>query len=325
MSAHDRTLPLPLSAGWQDRLRAHVAIMRLDHSIKNVFVLPGILVPLAVLHKPLTLHLSGQIVLGLLACTLIACSNYVINEILDAPFDRVHPTKWRRPAACGRVHMPTAWAQWLALMVCGIAVGLCVSLPFTVAAAALWVMGCIYNARPFRTKDVVYLDVITESVNNPLRMLMGWFIVTTTLAPPASLLISYWAIGCYFMALKRFSEFREIGNPSLAGEYRKSFTRYTERRLLESVCFYAALAMLMFGVFSTTYRLELILSFPLVALMMATYFDLSFERHSAVQNPEGLFREGRLMTELAATVLVIVALFYVDLPWLHRLLGGATM
>jgi len=30
-----------------ERLRAHLAIARLDHSIKNLFVLPGVIVPLS--------------------------------------------------------------------------------------------------------------------------------------------------------------------------------------------------------------------------------------------------------------------------------------
>ena len=38
----------------------------------------------------------------------------------------------------------------------------------------LWVMGCIYNIPPVRSKDLPYLDVLSEAVNNPLRMLAGW-------------------------------------------------------------------------------------------------------------------------------------------------------
>ena len=90
-------------------------------------------------------------------------------------------------------------------------------------------------------------------------------------------------------ALERFSEYREIGSADAAASYRKSFRHYTQRRLLRSlVVFYASFSMLMFGLFIARYRLELIFSFPLVALMMATYFDLAFKPHSAVQNPEKL-------------------------------------
>lgn len=319
MLAQEAVLPV------RGRLRAHLAIMRLDHSIKNIFVLPGIVVPMEMAKVPLSVHLAANIFAGLLACTLIASSNYVLNEILDAPFDRLHPHKQFRPVPSGQVVVALAWVQWIALMVAGMALAVRIGTDFTYAAAGLWVMGCVYNVRPLRTKDVVFLDVITESVNNPLRMLLGWYMVSAVLVPPTSLLVSYWMIGCYFMALKRFSEYREIGSASAAASYRKSFKHYTERRLLESVVFYAAFSMLMFGLFIARYRLELIFSFPLVALMMATYFDLAFKPHSAVQNPEKLFREPRLMVELALVVVVVMLMLHVNLPWLHRMFTSSTL
>ncbi len=137
---------------------------------------------------------------------------------------------------------------------------------------ALWLMGCIYNIPPVRAKDLPYIDVLSEAVNNPLRMLAGWYMVTMTMIPPASLLISYWMVGCYFMAIKRFAEYRDINDSERSAAYRKSFAYYTEPRLLVSILFYAATAMLFFGAFMMRYRLELVLSFPLVALVMAMTF-----------------------------------------------------
>src|SRR5207302_8048699 len=133
----------------------------------------------------------------------------------------------------------------------------------------LWVMGCVYNIPPLRRKDVPYVDVLSESINNPLRFLAGWYITSTKALPPASLLISYWMIGCYFMAIKRFAEYREIDDAARSKSYRKSFVFYDERRLLVSIVFYGSQAMLFFGAFIMRYRLALILSFPLVSLVMA--------------------------------------------------------
>jgi len=305
-------------------LSAHLAIARFDHSIKNIFVIPGIVVALSMTGSAFTLEIARNILLGVLATTLIACSNYVINEVLDAPFDRLHPIKRLRPAARGAVNIRLAYVQWVAMMFLGILVSWRVSLKFAAVAAALWIMGCIYNIRPIRTKDVVYLDVLTESINNPLRMLLGWYMVTSSLVPPVSLLCCYWMIGCYFMALKRFSEFREIRNVATAGAYRESFKRYTERSLLESVTFYASFAMLLFGAFIMRYRLELVLSFPFVAMMMATYFDLAFKPNSSVQNPEKLYREPVLMVELALTSVVITTLLFVNIPLLAKLFTPST-
>jgi 4-hydroxybenzoate polyprenyltransferase len=301
-----------------DRLRAHIAIARLDHSIKNVFVLPGVVVPLSVSPGLLNMHLAWRLLLAFVSITLIACSNYVINEVLDAPFDRLHPEKRNRPAARGLVSVGAAYAQWLLMMIAGVAIAWYISRLFMLSAVMLWIMGCLYNIPPVRTKDVPYLDVITESINNPLRMLLGWFAVTSVLVPPVSLLIAYWMIGCYFMALKRRSELSEIGDRKVAGAYRASFKYYTPDSLLVSVLFYACTAMLFLGAFIIRYRIELILSFPLVALTMAIYLELSFKTGSAVQNPEKLYKEPLLMASFCATVLVMGLLLFIRMPRLER-------
>lgn len=316
MPAPERT-----EVSFAERLRAHLAIARLDHSIKNLFVLPGVIVPLSVDPALRTMHLVPQLLLAFVSITLVACSNYVINEVLDAPFDRLHPIKKNRPAARGLVSVPLAYVQWLLMMLAGVAIGLRISRMFALTALVLWIMGCVYNFPPVRTKDVPYLDVLTESVNNPLRMLLGWYAVTSVLIPPVSLLIAYWMIGCYFMALKRFSELSELhksGDHGLAGSYRASFKHYTPESLLVSVTFYASTAMLFLGAFIIRYRMELILGFPLVAFTMAIYLKTAFKAESAVQNPEKLYREPMLMASFAATVLVLGVLLFVRMPRLEQ-------
>jgi 4-hydroxybenzoate polyprenyltransferase len=285
-----------------------------DHWFKNVFVLPGVVTALALDPDQATPGLGARIVIGLLATCLIAASNYVLNEILDAPFDRHHPTKSRRPVPSGRVSVPVAWVQWVALMVAGLGLALTVSGALTLTLATLWLMGCVYNLPPVRSKDLPYVDVLSEAVNNPLRMLAGWFMVGSDSVPPGSLLMSYWMIGAYFMGMKRFAEFRDISDPVRASAYRRSFAVYTEPRLLVSIMFYGSAAMLFFGAFIMRYRLELILAFPLVALNMAMYLHLAFKPDSAVQRPEGLWREPLLMTGVLACVLVMAILLFVDLP-----------
>jgi 4-hydroxybenzoate polyprenyltransferase len=301
----------------KERISAHIAIARLDHSIKNLFVLPGVIVPISIEPELLTPSLIWKLILAFISLTLVACSNYVINEVLDAPFDRLHPTKKNRAAARGHVNTTAAYIQWIVMMLVGVTVGLKVGEKFALTAAFLWVMGCFYNIPPARTKDVPYLDVLTESINNPIRMLLGWYAVTGVLVPPVSLLVSYWMIGCYFMGLKRFSELNEIGDRSVAGSYRASFRRYTPESLLVSVVFYASTAMLFFGAFIIRYRIELILGFPLVAWTMAIYFKLAFKPESSVQNPEKLYKEPLLMSAFMATVVVMALLLFIRLPWLE--------
>jgi len=299
-------------------LAAYVEIARLDHCVKNVFVLPGLIVALSIDPGRWRLMQPGIVLAGLVAICLVTSSNYVLNEILDAAFDRVHPLKAGRAIAVGRASVSVAYVEWMALMAAGLGLGLAVSAPFTLTLAGLWVAGCLYNVPPVRTKDVVYLDVISEAVNNPLRMLAGWYLTGTGAVPITSLLLSYWGAGCYFMAIKRYAEWREMPAERLRA-YRKSLGRYSERSLLTSILLYASLAMLFFGAFIARYRLELILSFPLVALVMALYFWLAFRDNSPVQHPELLYREPKVVVPVALCAVVMAALLFVDLPALHKL------
>lgn len=305
----------------QPSLAGHLAILRIDHWFKNVFVVPGIVVALTMPGDVEVAAAATRIALGLLGLCLVCSSNYVINEVLDAPFDRYHPTKRARPVPSGRVSVPWAYAQWIALFVIGTGIGSLVSPSFAWCIVSLWGMGCIYNIPPIRSKDRAYIDVLSEAVNNPIRLLAGWLMVGPDAIPPASLLLSYWMAGCYFMAIKRLAEYRFIGEPEVAATYRRSFKHYTENRLLTSVMFYASAAMLFFGVFVMRYRLELVLSFPLIASAMAVYLNLGLRPNSPTQNPESLYREPRLMITCVACMLTVFACLYVDMPWLERLVS----
>lgn len=307
------------SAKARPSLLGHLEIMRADHWVKNVFVLPGMLVALSADASAVNSGLWRKGLLGIAAVCIVASSNYVLNEILDAPTDRSHPIKRKRAVPSGQVSIPAAYVQWLLLLALGLWLAWLVSPGLTAVLAALWLMGCIYNIPPVRTKDIPYIDVLSEAVNNPLRMLAGWYIVGTKGLLPASLLLCYWMIGAYFMAIKRFAELRAFQDTGAAAAYRKSFGFYTTRRLLISIMFYASAAMLFLGAFIMRYRIELILATPLIALVMAVYLDLGFRDNSAAQAPEKLHREPLLMASVCACALLFGILFFVDLPWLHSL------
>jgi 4-hydroxybenzoate polyprenyltransferase len=314
--------PLPEEAvPFRPSLLGHLRIARVDHWVKNVFVLPGVLAAVALIPGTATPSLIGKLLLGLLAVGLVASSNYTINEVIDAPFDRHHPSKRLRPVPSGQVNVSLAYVQWLALGAAGFALSWTLGHAFAWTMLALWVMGVVYNVRPVRTKDLPYLDVLSEAVNNPLRMCAGWFLATEARVPPATLLLSYWMVGCYFMAIKRYAEVRQIGRRDTVAAYRRSLAWFTPERLLVAITFYGSAAMLFFGAFIMRYRLELILSFPFVALVMAQYLGLGFRDDSAAQNPERLYREPGLMASVCVCTVVMAVLFFLNLPALHTIVS----
>jgi 4-hydroxybenzoate polyprenyltransferase len=180
----------------------------------------------------------------------------------------------------------------------------------------LWllVMGIVYNVKPMRTKEIPYIDVLSESLNNAIRLLIGWFTVTSAFLPPVSIVFGYWMGGAFLMATKRYSEYRMIGDKAVAGSYRKSFQRYTEETLLLSAFFYALLSVFFCGVFKIKYRAELIFDIPLICGLFCMYFNISFKANSAAQKPEKLFKEKTLMLYLLILLAVTCILLMVDIP-----------
>ncbi|MBQ6970877.1 MAG: UbiA family prenyltransferase [Synergistaceae bacterium] len=102
------------------------------------------------------------------------------------------------------------WLMWIILALAGLAAGLCVNAPFFAAVLWLWVMGIAYNVEPLRTKDIPVLDVISESVNNAIRLVAGWVMVSGDTLPPLSLIAGYWMGGAFLMGIKRYAEYRMI-------------------------------------------------------------------------------------------------------------------
>jgi 4-hydroxybenzoate polyprenyltransferase len=297
----------------------YVQIARVDHWFKNVFMLLGVI--LAFFYEPevATWRSLGPLLLAVVSTCLVASSNYVLNELLDGPRDRLHPEKRFRPVPSGQVRPSIAYAEWLALAAVGLGLAWSLNVYFFASALWLWVMGVAYNVPPLRTKEWPYLDVLSESVNNPIRLLLGWFALVTVHFPPVSLVISYWMVGAFFMGMKRYAEYRHIGNASVAAAYRRSFEYYTEERLLVSLFFYATACALFAGIFIVRYHLELILFAPLAAGLFAYYMKIGLQPNSPVQNPEKLYRQRSFMAYLVVCTVVFVVLMFTSIPPLYDL------
>jgi 4-hydroxybenzoate polyprenyltransferase len=304
----------------QARLGDYLALARADHWIKHAMIAPGI--AFAWLLSPGG-HVASEttwfnVIVGFAAACLVSSANYVINEWLDAPFDAKHPKKQARPAVRTAMDPLVVYLEYAALLAVGLLLALFVGRMFMVTAAAFAVAGFLYNVRPFRTKDIPFVDVISESVNNPLRLLLGWFMIAPAFAPPASLLLAYWAGGAFLMTVKRFAEHRFLSSDGAANaaveHYRPSLAGYRQSMLIVAGLIYAQLFAFMMAVFLLKYRAEYMLLFPPLVALFAVYMRIGFARDSAAQAPEHLFKQPLLLGLAAAIVALFLLLTFVDIP-----------
>ena len=315
-----KELERPVGFGPWETLKGYVEIARVDHWFKNVFLVIALV--FALFHQPdaVSWQLFPHILGAMVAICLMASSNYVLNEIQDATFDRFHPEKQHRPFPSGKVKASFAYVEWGLLLVAGLAVAASINLPFFYTSLAFLVMGWCYNINPVRLKEIPFGDVIAESANNPLRFLLGWFVVIPDFFPPVSLLIAYWAIGAFFMGTKRLAEYRHINDKGRAIRYRKSFKYYDESILLVSSTVYLSVFYFFLGLFVVKYHLEVVFSIPVMMVFTGYYLKLSLQENGVTQRPEHLYKEKRLVLLGCLTMGLGICLLFVDLPGLYELL-----
>lgn len=309
------------SLAFDSEARDYLRMARFDHVTKQVFILPGILLAMLLRgsgSEPLLLN----VLLGFPAAVAIASANYVINEWLDRHHDAFHPEKSQRVAVRKALNPTIVYSLYGVLVATGLGLAALVNPTFAWICVLFAVAGLAYNVPPIRTKDRVFVDVLSESLNNPIRLMLGWAMVDPGTMPPSSLLLAFWFGGAFLMNCKRLAEYRDIVGALGAerlGLYRRSFRFYTEARLSVANLVYALMCAFFGAVFLIKYRIEYILLFPFLTALFAEYYSLALQPDSVARKPEQLFRARPLMSIAAASALVFVLLTLVDVPALERL------
>lgn len=241
----------------------------------------------------------------------VSTVNYIVNEIVDVPYDLHHPVKRNRPLVRGEIDKKVFLG--LGVLLSGLCSGLAAlyfSLPFFIALLSLLVAGFIYNVKPVRAKDIPFLDSISESANNPIRFLIGWFAFSPgSLFPPLSLLVGWWSFGNFLMTAKRLSEFRLLKDR--APDYRASHRKYSRLSLLVGMVTSAAIFFLCYISFALQRELLLLLYIlPLLCLYLYLFFHKTLQEKEVMEEPETLFRHPLIATfTLGLLVLFALAFF----------------
>ncbi len=296
----------------------YLKVARIDHWLKNIFIVFGHAVAVVLVwNLEIDSGLVVKAILSLIPACLIASANYILNEILDAPYDRLHPTKKLRGIPAGKVKIPILWAMKAGCIIVGFSLSLWwfKNPGYTIALGLLLLSGVVYNIPPVRLKDRAFLDVIAESFNNPIRLWLGWYALVPDdmlTAPPLSIMLAWWCFGGLLMTGKRYSEFRFIDNKELSGQYRRSFKTYTNRTLIIAMityangfCFCAGWAMAVYDSLN-----NLVFVFPLIILAVVMYFRHAMSEVGARLEPEQLLQNVWIVVSALITGVVAVGLLY---------------
>jgi len=148
-------------------MKQMIQLIRLEQWLKNLFVF----LPLFFSGKMVFDNSFCRVLWAFFAFSLAASSVYVVNDLLDATSDRLHPTKCKRPLASGRVSRNVAWQLSLFCLLAS----LVISWLFVGTRAAWFVAGyLVLNvAYCIKLKHVAILDVMIVSLGYIFRLVVG--------------------------------------------------------------------------------------------------------------------------------------------------------
>lgn len=150
-------------------------LMRFYQYIKNLFIF----IPAFFSFKFFDEISIINSLIAFIAFCLCASAIYIINDIIDAPLDRIHPTKSRRPIASGKVKPIVALFFALIFIVIGIFILICL-LPKVVFPVLIYVLiNLLYS---FKLKHIPILDIFIIASGFVIRLFVGALAINTSLS-----------------------------------------------------------------------------------------------------------------------------------------------
>jgi len=275
----------------KDNFLNYIEILRPGHWFKNLVVLFGAMAGISFFgERGLILTQLGKILLAFFLACLVSSVNYAVNNITDEKNDSYHPIKKSRALQGKKIpHSSLLFLICLLLLAALSIAKFFYGNGVTIFLLSLFVAGLFYNVKPLRFKDLPFLDVITESVNNPIRILIGWFSISRSLIfPPVVFLLLFWALGAMMMSAKRYAELNFLYSykglaPSL---YRNSYRFYSLKIIYLMFNFFSAIALSLFIFLSLRYRVKLLFSVPLILGYFFWLAKITKEKNSSFREPE---------------------------------------
>jgi 4-hydroxybenzoate polyprenyltransferase len=287
--------------------RAFVASLRPRQWTKNLLVFAGLIFSRS-LHDPV---LGTRSLLAFVVFCLLSGGVYLINDVVDAERDRVHPQKRHRPVASGRLSPRLAFIGGVTLLVGVSAASFLLSPGFGFVATAYAVLLAGYSAG---LKNVVIVDSLIIAGGFVLRALAG--VVVLDIEP------SYWLLQCTVL-LALFLTFGKRRHELLALEggatdHRPILSEYTPQLLDQMIAVVTASTLMAYALYTMspetharlgTTRLPLTIPFVLYGIFRYLYL---LYRLDLGGNPSEIFLTDRaILLDVALWGLTVVLILYV--------------
>lgn len=215
--------------------------MRPVHWIKNLALFAAIFLSGMLFSK----GEFTKVVWAFVVFCLITSATYLINDIMDAGSDKLHPTKKFRPVASGALPVPIAIVEAIILILAGISIatiGNLNSLFITIVIIYL-VMQFFYSTV---LKNVAIIDIIVIAAGFVLRVYAGAFAIDAHLS--VWFLLCVISVALFLASGKRRAELNIVQDSNFGT--RKSLSKYKQELLSSYVTMFGNASWLSWALFT---------------------------------------------------------------------------
>lgn len=280
--------------------------------IKNILLLSGLYFPDAATNSPMLLSSSavGRAFIGFFVFCALSSTIYILNDIIDAPRDRLHPKKKNRPIASGALQVPVAGLVGIILGVCGLLGALWLSPAFFLCAVAYLGMMIAYS---LMLKEVFLVDTMIIAMGFILRAVSGVIVLRT---PERYVDLTPWFVICVlFLSLflafcKRRGELVKLEEQ--AHHHRKVLLDYTVQVCDIGISVSATAAILAYALYATYHpRTWMMMStLPFVIYGIFRYVHLVYARQGGDAPEDALLSDFSLIGCLLMWAMALLLVFY---------------
>lgn len=249
-------------------------------------------------------EIALRVAVAFIVFCLLASAAYLVNDIHDAPQDRIHPRKRYRPIASGQLSPRLALTAGCLMVVVALTLAV-------VAAPMLALVGAAYLAitasYSIWWRQLVVLDMLAIASGFVLRAVAGGAVGHIHLS--RSFLVVAGCGAMFLVAGKRYAELRE---GAIAPHARATLRRYSPTALRLMLIVSAMAAVAAYGVWALTgpgHGVWHLLSVLPLALGLARYGKLI--GRGAGQSPEETVVQDRVLLSLGVvwTVLFMAGVY----------------
>jgi decaprenyl-phosphate phosphoribosyltransferase len=216
-------------------MRAVLELIRVKSWVKNGFIFLPLIFSLNLFHA----ELLEKSVLAFLAFSLACSFIYLINDIVDAEKDALHPRKKLRPIPSGKINRNQALLIAIICIFGSFSISLIAQLPkhFVLITTVYIALNLAYS---FILKRVNIIEFFVVAVNFVFRVLAGCYVIAVN--PTSWILVVSFFLALFLILIKRKSELMML--ESGAQDHRAVLAHYTQD-LLDKFLFIVATITIM--------------------------------------------------------------------------------